>query len=141
MDDILIRCPTGYVMSAQKIETLLQNISVRNLLKLCSMFNIGVKVNNKKITKADLQSIFIENASSIHFQDLIQAFESIDVSFDNSLLYIDKTLTELDSHSKRIQAFMKSSQHTLDSCIYAQNDAKRQVLRILGQWTTGNDTG
>lgn len=105
------------------------------------MFKIPIKVHNKKITKSELLTHFIEHASNIHFTQIINALDNFNIEYNDTLKHSNQILLELDKHNQRTQTFLQSSRDTLDSCIYSQENAKRQVMRVLGQWVTGNDTG
>ena len=63
---------------------------------------------------------------------------NIPVSLIDTVNEIITLWSEYEEHQKK---YFLNVETTLDDCVYGMNDAKRQILRLLGQWAHGENDG
>lgn len=61
-----------------------------------------------------------------YFKNIVKKLD-----FFNNYMCIKKSIFD-------IQDYLKYVENTLDNCVYSHNNAKKQVVRIIGQWMNGD---
>lgn len=59
----------------------------------------------------------------------------------NSIFELNTLSSEWDDFKERKMKYMEDVDVILDKCVYGQNDAKKQMKRIIGQWMNGVSKG
>ena len=107
----------------QKYDTLTENI-IQKLIETIKTYNIN-----------DNQIIIFNN---------IKSTEIIPLDYDDKSIINEKfksLINKWDEYKDLRKNYMSNVRGILDECIYGQDDAKRHIERLIGQWINGKMDG
>ena len=107
----------------QKYDTLTENI-IQKLIEIIKTYNIN-----------DNQIIIFNN---------IKSTEIIPLDYDEKSIINEKfksLINKWDEYKDLRTNYMSNVRGILDECIYGQDDAKRHIERLIGQWINGKMDG
>jgi endopeptidase La len=111
-----------------------------NIIPEISKNDLLLLINNKNISKLDLLSIEIIIENSISFFSTTNSTSNY-----NKLLNIknkiNKLIEQIDSTRITKQSYLNSVRSILDSAVYGQDDVKKQLEILFGQWMNGKMEG
>lgn len=132
------------------IERLLTNQNNKNLAELINYINTMNKGKKEKKltltnqTKSQFINKIMEYIRSNNSPQLTTISDLYDhLHYDNTLS-LSKTMSELsliNSNIKTIDSAMQNIMEVLDESIYGHSYAKNQIMKIIGQWMNGKQTG
>jgi len=108
-----------------------------------------LKTKNQKITELNAlidtsySKSIIKNELIIHFNtsyDLLQNFIPI-VNYTQTLSKIPIEIKNINKNIKDVSTALDNITEILDESIYGHNHSKNQILKIFGQWMSGEQSG
>jgi len=126
-------------MSLKEINAVIQYInSYKKLYTSQSRITVSNKSKNIQITKI---SEFIANIRSIHPSFLYELYDKFINNTGSPLTSIITDSTLLNKNIQKVENTLAEVLGVLDNSIYAHNHAKNQIMKIIGQWMNGEQTG
>jgi ATP-dependent Lon protease len=130
----------------QHLKQLVQNAGNKQLNIVSQYINIQISsVTIPKLTtkqqKIEHILSFIENNQNTHYIEHIYKIHDI---LSGGIQYISKfpvELSDISTSIKSIGSQIENITQILDESIYGHTNAKNQILKIIGQWMTGEQTG
>ena len=105
--------------------------------------NLGLMTNKlveiEKILKLNLYNIFEIDTNQVNSDDKIN--NEYKKYIFNNLKIFEELTREWDNFIVKKREYMNKVDKILDKCTYGQNDAKKQMKRIIGQWMNGSSKG
>ena len=127
------------------IEECLAKLSKKNKATLTQLLNIFVDTipkedRNKESLLKHLRA-HLDNAKTDKElkKEIYEALNIINPSHIN--ININKQLTNINDELVNVDVSMTKIKDDLDDCIYGHDEAKRQILKIVGQWINGEQKG
>jgi len=127
------------------IEECKSKLSKKNKTTLTQLMNIFVNTipkedRNKESLLKHLRK-YLDNANTDKSlkKEVYEALNIINPSHIN--INIHKQLTNIHDELHNVDVSMKKIKDDLDDCIYGHDEAKRQILKIVGQWINGEQKG
>lgn len=133
-----------------KIEILLDTQNIKYLSKLIKQINTIKKNNhqtkiqytntNKPTLISRIIEYFNEN-NNVLLSFILKTYDSIK---PRNIYQVTNTLNEItniNSKINKIENTMEDINTTLDSSIYSHSLAKKQIMKIIGQWMNGEQSG
>ena len=137
-----------YIMSiTNNLETIQIKDYINSTLLLKTINDIYNYINNQGLHRGKTKNEKIQNI--IHYLDISPSMTINDKwrLFDiinptkNSMATIIQEYNELYKTVKNVETTMDSVVSELDASIYGHTYAKNQILKIVGQWMNGEQTG
>jgi len=97
LDDTIISYPNGYVMNPTLLEQIINEIHMRNLIKLCSNLNISIRVEEKKVKKHTVIQEILQCSQNIDYCDIYDGLTNINVNMSDEQKHIYSILKEIKS--------------------------------------------
>lgn len=110
---------------------------ISTLKKIASELEFSLP-SNVRITKRILVQTIVEGCSMKKIEEVNQVLVSNGVSLSSTIV---SALELWNSHTKQLHSYIQNTKDILNSCVYKQDRAKEQILRVLGQWMVGENTG
>jgi ATP-dependent Lon protease len=135
------------------IEKILQTFGVKQITQLVKYINNYQKIKKENnmviITKNQSKETQIKNIVDFLKENKITWIEIYDkliqeYSKEVKPVVLSKTIYEmkvLQENTKSIDKMMDNIMNILDDSIYGHTHAKKQILKIIGQWMNGEQTG
>ena len=127
------------------IEECLAKLSKKNKATLTQLLNIFVDTipkedRNKESLLKHLRA-HLDNAKTDKElkKEIYEALNIINPSHIN--ININKQLTNINDELVNVDVSLTKIKDDLDDCIYGHDEAKRQILKIVGQWINGEQKG
>jgi hypothetical protein len=96
--------------------------------------------NQKRNKKLDEITNFVES-NKANDTILFDIYDIVNTSPHLSLTQMNMNIQNLDTNIKSIESNMSQITNTLDESIYSHSYAKNQILKIIGQWINGEQSG
>jgi ATP-dependent Lon protease len=129
------------------LETIQIKDYINSTLLLKTINDIYNYINNQSLQRGKTKNEKIQNiihyldiSPSISINDKCQLFDIINPS-KNSIATIIQEYNELYKTVKNVETTMDIVVSELDASIYGHTYAKNQILKIVGQWMNGEQTG
>jgi ATP-dependent Lon protease len=116
------------------IEFIREKLPSLKIKKLQSLIK-GGKRGNKETLIAELNKLITDNQGLLY---------SIHDQISDEPLNISKIMKDMTMYCEEIEGIgqsLKTITKKLDDSIYGHNYAKKQILKVFGQWMTGKQTG
>jgi ATP-dependent Lon protease len=107
-------------------------------LKLKTIWNIHQQITDKKIKKDVKEKMLHELETHLTGENIYKVYDSV---FDDSLYKITKEVDNYIQEIENIGPSLETVIQKLDDSIYGHDYAKKQILKVFGQWMTGNQKG
>lgn len=120
----------------QSIQT--NHITLKNKIHNDTIRDLKTKPQ-KKNALLGLLEMFSKDETIVHIYKWLDIFQSTQNSI--SLSKIPNEIVELEYNIKDVQVSLQKITHALDESIYGHTHAKKQILKIIAQWMTGEQTG
>jgi hypothetical protein len=144
-----------YIKTAntQIIDRVLRDINTKlDKQNIKQITSIAQFIKNSQKAKNDDKISISKQSKSKHIHDILQylnnntenAIQIYDFMNTSSPLSVFKTINEMDgleNNIKNIEVVMNNIINVLDESIYGHNHAKNQILKIISQWMSGEQTG
>lgn len=115
--------------------------TVPTLKQLRQIHLRGDKVASARSTRRKMVQDIVDSSINEPIPELYNRICQNGGSFDEQCQPVYMTLNEWNSHLHRLQEYLQTTHSILDTCIYRQERAKEQILRLLGQWMVGDNRG
>ena len=134
----------------ETIKRMSEVLNVKQLNILIQKINTYKKTNKEmrltitNQTKSSQLSKLYEFVTSISHTDNIILYELFDmVTNDNtlSLIYVKNELRLLNTDITKVQDNINNIMNVLDESIYGHKHAKNQIMKVIGQWMSGEQSG
>lgn len=142
----------------EELRSLLKNIESNNSHNLHNLHIIKSLIGRERsINNCDTNNYYasVESIIDIVAQSPEQHIKIVNDLIDNGYCYDSYYPVEIDTYYNDIKLliarytqlrkdqsqFLNECQQRMDDSIYGQQDAKRQILRIIAQWLNGNQEG
>lgn len=130
------------ITSIDECQTKLPKKNKEILLQLMNLFVNSVPKEDR--TKEGLLKhlhSYLENAKTDptlkkHVYDMLNIINPSHININ-----INKQLTNIHEELYNVDTSMSKIKRDLDNCIYGHDEAKRQILKIVGQWINGEQKG
>jgi hypothetical protein len=134
------------------VRKMLDNMSLKQIHNIIQQLNTYAKLNS-----LDIKLSLTSQAKSVQINKITEFVEKIKLK-QPTLLYeiYDKVLTDasttsltsiiadtetLNKNIKQVENTLSGILNVLDNSIYAHKHAKNQIMKIVGQWMNGEQTG
>jgi ATP-dependent Lon protease len=125
-----------FIQSIQLIQTV--NPVLKNKIQNETLRELKTKPQ-KKNALLDLLELFSNDQSIMQIYKWMDIFQNNQQSI--SFSKIPNEIVELEYNIKDVQNSLEKITHALDESIYGHTHAKKQILKIIAQWMTGEQTG
>ena len=134
----------------ETIKRMSEVLSVKQLNILIQKINTYKKTNKEmrltitNQTKSSQLSKLYDFITSIKHTDNIILYELFDmVTNDNSLslIHVKNELRLLNTDITKVQENINNIMNVLDDSIYGHKHAKNQIMKVIGQWMSGEQSG
>lgn len=143
MKDITLKIQKSNTKELTNIIQYIQSLQKSNMIEGLNM-NILSSAKTKSEKIITINQWLHENQMHILNMDTIVYFYKIYEMLQGSQPYLSKLPMEIKTLSKGIKdvgSSLNNISQMLDSSIYGHFHAKSQILKIIGQWMTGEQTG
>jgi ATP-dependent Lon protease len=132
------------------IEKLLENQSNKQLSQLTQFINtINKNKKEKKLTvtnQTKTQFIgkimeFVKSTGTSHISTITELYDHLQYENPLSLTKTMSEMTAINVNVKSIETTMNKVLEVLDDSIYGHTYAKNQIMKIIGQWMNGEQSG
>jgi hypothetical protein len=130
------------------VETLLNNQKMKHITQFLQYINANINNNEKIVSKNMTKNTliknilnFLKNNKEINDTIIFEIYKNIYSENQNSISKILVKTSSLKSNIISIETSMQNINNILDESIYGHNNAKNQVMKIIGQWMTGEQNG
>jgi ATP-dependent Lon protease len=144
-----------YIKTAnvQIIERILLDINAKlDKQNVKQITSIAQFIKNSQKPKNDDKLSITKQSKSKHIHDILQylnnntenAIQIYDFMNTSSHLSVSKTINDIDNlenNIKNVEVVMNNIVNVLDESIYGHRHAKNQILKIISQWMSGEQTG
>ena len=114
-------------------------LSKEKIVNLVKLIIKDIESNNYKLSKPDnnkkaMIDFFIEH--------VIKYYPFLNIkNYSNELSYKSFLYLKIYNSSKLIPKQLSEVRNVMNNCVYGQEDAKKQIERIVAQWMSGDFTG
>jgi hypothetical protein len=139
-------------------ENILQIINTNiNSLNIKQLNAIIQKINSYKKSNKELRLTITNQSKTSQISKVYDFLNGIDNNTDNTIIYelFDTVITDkansltnvkqelrlLKTNINKVEENINNIMQTLDKSIYAHTHAKNQIMKIIGQWMNGEQTG
>lgn len=144
-----------YIKTANSkiIERVLRDINEKlDKQNIKQITSIAQFIKNSQKSRNDDKISITKQSKTKHIHDILQylnnntenAIQIYDFMNTSSPLSVFKTINEMDgleNNIKNVEVVMNNIINVLDESIYGHNHAKNQILKIISQWMSGEQTG
>ncbi len=127
----------------------LSNCSLKTLACICNQIraiskhqNIvlpPIKQKNKASINEYIKQYFENSNNSINTYNEI--YNTISASKNEKSITIDADITKINTNIHEISSDLVKMENILDESIHGHNNAKKQIMKIIGQWMNGEKEG
>ena len=127
----------------------LSNCSLKTLACICNQIraiskhqNIvlsPIKQKNKASINEYIKQYFENSNNSINTYNEI--YNTISASKNEKSINIDADITKINTNIHEISSDLVKMENILDESIHGHNNAKKQIMKIIGQWMNGEKEG
>jgi len=128
----------GQVLNVKQLNTIIQKI---NTYKKMSK-EMRLTITNQ--TKSSQLSKLCDFITSIIHTDNIILYELFDMVTNDSslsLIHVKNELRLLNTDIAKVQENINNIMNVLDDSIYGHKHAKNQIMKVIGQWMSGEQSG
>ena len=126
-------------MSLKHVNLIIQYINGYN--KEYTSENRLTIANQTKTMQINKINEFITKIKTIHPAFLYELYDKFANNVGSPLTSIISDTTTLNKNVKNVEQTLSNILGVLDNSIYAHNHAKNQIMKIIGQWMNGEQTG
>lgn len=132
-------------------QTIIENLSKCKLQKLNELivvinkYNKNKRNNNFTIEKKSKKNICLHIHSFIESREqndeiLLNIYDKMQISKCKAINFV-KDMNLIKSNTIKISKSIENMEETLDNSIHGHNNAKNQIIKIIGQWMNGEKSG
>lgn len=134
----------------QVIKTMSENLNIKQLNLLIQKINTHKKSNKEmrltianqtKSSQINKVCDFINEIADTDNLILYELFDMVANDKTNSLTNVKNEIRLLKTNIGKVQDTINNVMEVLDSSIYAHTHAKNQIMKIIGQWMNGKQSG
>jgi ATP-dependent Lon protease len=135
----------------QVINTNIHSLNIKQLNAIIQ------KINSYKKSNKELRLTITNQSKTSQINKIYDFLNGIDNNTDNTIMYelFDTVITDkansltnikqelrlLKTNINKVEENINNIMQTLDKSIYAHTHAKNQIMKIIGQWMNGEQTG
>jgi ATP-dependent Lon protease len=132
------------------IKKCVNNLSVKQIIDIAKFVNAERKLLNERKTPIANKSKqflldyiiqFVDSHSAICKQTLLSIYDKFMIDCPTSLCKTIADLNNLKSEIEQFQTRFHDISETLDISTHSHMNAKNQLIKIMGQWINGEQTG
>jgi ATP-dependent Lon protease len=136
------------------LQVINNNINSLNIKQLNAIIQ---KINSYKKSNKELRLTITNQSKTSQINKIYDFLNGIDNNTDNTIIYelFDTVITDkansltnvkqelrlLKTNINKVEENINNIMQTLDKSIYAHTHAKNQIMKIIGQWMNGEQTG
>ena len=129
---------TTTLSTISECETKIKQLNKNELAEILNIFveSVDKKDNTKpKLIKQIKQYLQNAKIDKELLKELNEVLQIVNPSHQN--LNLHNQVIKINDEIKNVDKSMKNIQDDLDKSIYGHDEAKRQILKIVGQWING----
>lgn len=100
-----------------------------------------ITIEYKRITRRVVTQAILSNAMDFDMIELYDVFKKNGAVFPEDADKVMDVIRMWDSHIETMSKTITQTRGILDKCVHKQDRAKEHVLRIMGQWMVGENSG
>jgi hypothetical protein len=134
----------------QVIKTMSENLNIKQLNLIIQKINTYKKMNKEmrltitnqtKSLQINKICNFINEIVDMDNIILYELFDMVVSDNTNSLTNVKNEIRLLKTNISKVQDTINNVMEVLNSSVYAHTHAKNQIMKIIGQWMNGEQTG
>jgi ATP-dependent Lon protease len=118
------------------VKQMLTVVKTKDIVKMTEMTNLKIKKDTKHKMLSELETLITED-NIYKFYDSFIIVSQEQNSLNKIIKDIDITMKEINDIDHNLNTISKK----LDDSIFGHNNAKTQILKVMGQWMTGKQKG
>ena len=111
--------------------------------KMLDLSSSGQKTKKTVVPKEHKSEALLEFCKTCDYSDLAAIHDALTPPSANntSMSVVNKSLDNIETASTELNTGLDTITQVLDESIYGHDNAKNQILKIIGQWMSGEQTG